>query len=800
MSDVRFNNSKFICDNNGFKITNDDIVSPEQHVLLNHDSSNVLKTIGSGSDLYSHLIPTELANDGSFDLVADSAGFGTILVGDSEEHVIFTWARDNTITLVDNSANVMEIDYGAGYFSVFDNTTSVRVLNRLGSAKKIISDIHYTELPIAPTFQVFKTLSGVDNLDPSLTINGTTVTPTLRHKGGDADGTDWNYWTYGEDVSIKAGTVPSYNQGSPCLGANDDSVKFNGGGFYESLNGTYGDIATEDIVFECIFRTPDVLAAEFIARKEGAEGWEILMQSSGSMYIRMDDGVNVNTISAALSASTWYHLMCFVNRDENSTSGSQWYVNGVASGSGVNQSTTAGTMTNTDKLEFGAGGGANILNGNIAYLAMWLSAAWHQAGAAGPTEWALVAAERFAKLCGYYPQIMNATTDITTSTRAFSAYIDKFEDGYQKLYYVGSEWLRMCHRRDTAEVDVYGYLPETQAENLYTYSEALTNWILVDAGDVVTDDVIACPDGRIAASSIAGDSTAGAHGVKHNVTLTAAAYSISYYIKPGSDPTYGKDWVNIWIDPTIYCYFDVANGTVGSSGAGATGYIEGPFYGGFYRCCVVLTGTVAGYASVVYPGDADGDIVYSGDGSTPNLYVWGAQIELGDYMTSPIITDAGTATRLKDQLRYVGGANIGGEDVGQGTIVWDQLFATYDKAVSTYPFAISDGGAAADRVYAYISGTSDNLVAVTRATAGNDGGVVATTDLVDGEKHTCAVLWETDNLKALIDGTQEGSTDTACDMPDDVDRIDIGQSVSSTLQLNGLIQNLRIYNEPTELG
>ncbi|KKL05838.1 hypothetical protein LCGC14_2602030 [marine sediment metagenome] len=75
------------------------------------------------------------------------------------------------------------------------------------------------------TFKIFDGVSGVDNLDPNLTINGTTVTPTFRYNGKDANGTDWAPWTYGETLDwVSNGTNISFNQGSPLLGSNDDSV------------------------------------------------------------------------------------------------------------------------------------------------------------------------------------------------------------------------------------------------------------------------------------------------------------------------------------------------------------------------------------------------------------------------------------------------------------------------------------------------------------------------------------------------------------------------------------------------
>ena len=76
---------------------------------------------------------------------------------------------------------------------------------------------------------------------------------------------------------------------------------------------------------------------------------------------------------------------------------------------------------------------------------MWKHASWMQAGAAGPAEWAVIAKERFQKLSGIYPQIARGTATPTTATRAYEAYLKKYNavTGYNELYYVGDEWLRV---------------------------------------------------------------------------------------------------------------------------------------------------------------------------------------------------------------------------------------------------------------------------------------------------------------------------------------------------------------------
>ena len=107
-----------------------------------HNQVDAFDEIGSGSMVTEHQAPTELADNGSFDLPANSAGWCFILVGDSEEFAHFTWDSTEVVDLISNSANVVTTDTDTK-FCIFDNTGAVRVRNRLGAAKKVMFDLHY---------------------------------------------------------------------------------------------------------------------------------------------------------------------------------------------------------------------------------------------------------------------------------------------------------------------------------------------------------------------------------------------------------------------------------------------------------------------------------------------------------------------------------------------------------------------------------------------------------------------------------------------------------------------------------
>lgn len=114
-----------------------------QWVSSTHNRTDALYKIGVGSKATNHEAPVSLADEASFSLPNASTGYGTFLIGDSEEYAHIAWAADGTVTLIVNSANVVTTDTDTK-FCIFDNGTSVSVKNRLGSAKEVMFDYHYT--------------------------------------------------------------------------------------------------------------------------------------------------------------------------------------------------------------------------------------------------------------------------------------------------------------------------------------------------------------------------------------------------------------------------------------------------------------------------------------------------------------------------------------------------------------------------------------------------------------------------------------------------------------------------------
>jgi len=335
-------------------------------------------------------------------------------------------------------------------------------------------------------------------------------------------------------------------------------------------------------------------------------------------------------------------------------------------------------------------------------------------------------------------------------------------------------------------------LIEPQATNKIPQSETFTTtWDPFNGA--VTSNVADAPDGAATADGIVADAVATVHGLSQLHALTVATYTMSLYAKPGT-----LDWILLryTLSDTFYSYFDVANGVVGTLGGDATAAgIDGPYLNGYYRCWFSFTALSSSQRFAIYAAEDDNDITFQGDESAVQTYIWGAQSELGSYPTSYIPTAAAAVTRVVDQLRYKADdgnlSGVGSEQ--QGALSVDVLYPNIDRVSSFYTLSINDGGSGDDRIDLWVDATGDVPVLDTRANGGNDGDIDGSIDIVDGTKHTIRLSWQTDNLELFVGGASEG-TDTEADIPDGLDRIDIGADRIGASAFGGLIQNLRIFS------
>ena len=92
-------------------------------------------------------------------------------------------------------------------------------------------------------------------------------------------------------------------------------------------------------------------------------------------------------------------------------------------------------------------------------------------------------------------------------------------------------------------------------------------------------------------------------------------------------------------------FFDLSSETSGASGGNQTGFVSekiDEYPNGWYRVSIVCTTDSTTLTTNVYAGQA-GNTTFDGE-----VYIWGSQLEEGDYITSYIPNSSGTTTRSAD--------------------------------------------------------------------------------------------------------------------------------------------------------
>ena len=166
-------------------------------------------------------------------------------------------------------------------------------------------------------------------------------------------------------------------------------------------------------------------------------------------------------------------------------------------------------------------------------------------------------------------------------------------------------------------------------------------------GVTVNSTALIAPDGTTSIYNIVADTASKAHKLVQQITLTADYYTFEVEVEPGD-----REWIYV-ADAQVsnaYAYFNVLNGTVGTTGAGCTANIY--TRSNRRRCAITILGTATAHTFEIAPAQANGTLAFAGDGSTPNIYVWEASCHLGKFQTLPMTRSTDAVTRSADSLTY----------------------------------------------------------------------------------------------------------------------------------------------------
>jgi hypothetical protein len=240
------------------------------------------------------------------------------------------------------------------------------------------------------------------------------------------------------------------------------------------------------------------------------------------------------------------------------------------------------------------------------------------------------------------------------------------EQGATATDYYPTETRLNIPRLDYSNGTCPSLLVEPQRTNLLTWSSSFDNasWDEVNAS--INANNTTSPDGTQNADKIIEDNTTNVHHIKFANGITpSGTNTLSVYAKASE-----RNWIWLYLFDggagSLFAWFDVSNGTLGSVNSGLTATIEDA-NNGWYRCTITRTQGATGNGGFGIT-NANAVITYTGNG-TSGAFFYGAQLEVGSYPTSYIPTTSASVTRNADVISKTGISSLIGQT--EGTMFMD---------------------------------------------------------------------------------------------------------------------------------
>jgi len=303
-------------------------------------------------------------------------------------------------------------------------------------------------------------------------------------------------------------------------------------------------------------------------------------------------------------------------------------------------------------------------------------------------------------------------------------------------------------------------------------------------GVSLTQDSITAPDGTLNGVLVTATATGADKRFQTSVTVVnGTTYTSSIFAKKGT----AKYCRIIGINLSEGAFFNLETGEIGTVSVGVTATME-DYGNGWYRCSLTqVSNTTSGYFYVTI---SDNGVDYVTTGNT--YYVWGAQLEVGAFMTSYIPRPSGSAvTRNADVISKTG---IGTLLSGTKGLFVDCYLQAGSLSDGVYREVAELYTNSTNRVYFYRFNNSVYFT-VENTTVQCDLLAAITTPFKNKRIKLFARVVEND-IKFYVNGVL-ANTDTSTSIPS-LNGVAVGNASGGSYYWDGLIKAVAVTDEFTE--